>query len=54
GVLIVEVGNSLVHLVELLPTVPFNWIEFENGGLGVFSITKAQLNEHQAIIDSTL
>jgi len=54
GVLIVEVGNSLVHLVELLPTVPFNWIEFENGGLGVFSITKAQLDEHQAIIDSTL
>lgn len=54
GVLIVEVGNSMVHLIELLPQVPFNWIEFENGGLGVFSITKKQLDEHQSLINETL
>ncbi|GAB2996145.1 50S ribosomal protein L3 N(5)-glutamine methyltransferase [Psychrosphaera aestuarii] len=54
GVLIVEVGNSMIHLVELLPTVPFNWIEFKNGGLGVFSITKSQLDEYQEVINSTL
>lgn len=54
GVLIVEVGNSMVHLVELLPEVPFNWIEFSNGGLGVFSITKSQLDEYQQLINETL
>ena len=48
GVLIVEVGNSMVHLQQEFPQVPFNWIEFENGGLGVFSLTKEQLVEHQA------
>ena len=43
GVLVCEVGNSMVHLIEQFPTVPFNWIEFKNGGLGVFSLTRAQL-----------
>lgn len=47
GVLICEVGNSMIHLIEQYPNVPFNWIEFKNGGLGVFSLTKAQLLEHQ-------
>lgn len=47
GLLIVEVGNSMVHLQAEFPHVPFNWIEFENGGLGVFSLTKEQLVEHQ-------
>ncbi len=54
GVLIVEVGNSMVHLIEALPTVPFNWIEFKKGGLGVFSITKVQLDEFQEVINSSL
>ena len=45
GVLVCEVGNSMVHLIEQFPTVPFNWIEFKNGGLGVFSLTRAQLAE---------
>ena len=45
GVLVCEVGNSMVHLIEQYPTVPFNWIEFKNGGLGVFSLTRAQLVE---------
>lgn len=45
GVLVCEVGNSMVHLIEQFPTVPFNWIEFKNGGLGVFSLTRAQLFE---------
>ncbi|MDQ6568553.1 MAG: 50S ribosomal protein L3 N(5)-glutamine methyltransferase [Haemophilus parahaemolyticus] len=45
GTLICEVGNSMIHLIAQYPTVPFNWIEFKQGGLGVFSLTKAQLDE---------
>ena len=51
GLLIVEVGNSMVHLQAEFPQVPFNWIEFEHGGLGVFSITKEQLVEHQDVFN---
>lgn len=43
GVLVCEVGNSMVHLLEQFPSVPFNWIELKNGGLGVFSITREEL-----------
>lgn len=47
GVLICEVGNSMVALAEQMPEVPFHWIEFSKGGLGVFALTKAQLVAHQ-------
>ncbi|MDP8033607.1 50S ribosomal protein L3 N(5)-glutamine methyltransferase [Pasteurella atlantica] len=47
GSLVCEVGNSMVHLIEQYPEVPFNWIEFEHGGLGVFSLNKEQLLAHQ-------
>lgn len=47
GVLVCEVGNSMVHLIEQFPTVPFNWIELKNGGVGVFSLTREQLNAHR-------
>ncbi|WP_386693781.1 50S ribosomal protein L3 N(5)-glutamine methyltransferase [Lonepinella sp. MS14435] len=46
GVLICEVGNSMIHLQARFPQVPFNWIEFKNGGLGVFSLTKAELERY--------
>lgn len=46
GVLICEVGNSMVHLIDQYPELPFTWLEFENGGDGVFMLTKQQLVEH--------
>ena len=49
GVLVCEVGNSMVHLIEQFPQVPFNWLELANGGVGVFALTKAQLLEHQHV-----
>jgi ribosomal protein L3 glutamine methyltransferase len=50
GVLIVEVGESERALVELLPTVPFNWIEFNVGQMGVFLLDRRDLVEHAAAI----
>lgn len=46
GVLIVEVGESERALVELLPELPFNWVEFDVGQMGVFVIDRADLLEH--------
>lgn len=38
-----EVGNSMVHMMEQYPHIPFTWLEFENGGHGVFLLTREQL-----------
>lgn len=45
GVLICEVGNSALALKENYSHIPFHWITFEQGGEGVFMLTKAQLLE---------
>ncbi|MDW2110754.1 50S ribosomal protein L3 N(5)-glutamine methyltransferase, partial [Vibrio sp. 2089] len=43
GILICEVGNSMIHMMDQYPQIPFTWIEFENGGHGVFMLTRDQL-----------
>ncbi len=50
GVLIVEVGESERALAELLPRVPFNWIEFNVGQMGVFLLDRRDLVEHAGAI----
>ncbi|MBO9664837.1 50S ribosomal protein L3 N(5)-glutamine methyltransferase [Dokdonella sp.] len=50
GVLIVEVGESERALVERLPQVPFNWIEFNVGQMGVFLLDRRDLVEHAEAI----
>ena len=52
GILVVEVGYSMPALVELLPEVPFTWLEFAHGGEGIFLLTVEQLRACQQMFDA--
>ncbi|RMM88873.1 50S ribosomal protein L3 glutamine methyltransferase [Pseudomonas savastanoi pv. glycinea] len=52
GLLIVEVGNSQVHVQALYPEVDFAWLDFQRGGHGVFMLTAEQCRNHQALFQS--
>ena len=54
GILIVEVGESAETLVELLPRVPFLWLDFRNGGDGIFLLEYDQLIAGQADVRAVL
>jgi len=51
GILVVEVGCSQETLVELYPEIPFLWLEFEQGGEGVFLLEQDQLRRYQQDFD---
>ncbi|HJU38662.1 MAG TPA: 50S ribosomal protein L3 N(5)-glutamine methyltransferase [Tahibacter sp.] len=46
GLLIVEVGEAEHALAALLPRVPFTWIEFNVGPMGVFALDRRDLVAH--------
>ncbi len=52
GLLIVEVGESERALTRLLPEVPFVWIEFEVGPMGVFALERRDLAKHAVAIQA--
>ncbi|AEW44745.1 N5-glutamine S-adenosyl-L-methionine-dependent methyltransferase [Serratia symbiotica str. 'Cinara cedri'] len=43
GILICEVGSSMVYLIEQYSDITFTWLRLKNGGDGVFMLTKKQL-----------
>lgn len=47
GVLVCEVGNSMLALISQFPNLDFQWLELKNGGIGVFALTKKALLAQQ-------
>ncbi|WP_313912997.1 50S ribosomal protein L3 N(5)-glutamine methyltransferase [Tahibacter sp.] len=54
GLLIVEVGESEHALAALLPRIPFTWIEFNVGQMGVFALDRRDLVAHANEIHAAL
>ncbi|MBO1519385.1 50S ribosomal protein L3 N(5)-glutamine methyltransferase [Oceanisphaera pacifica] len=47
GLLVLEVGNSQIHMQEAYPDLPLTWIDFEHGGHGVCVISRGDLAPFQ-------
>ncbi|MBP8081544.1 MAG: 50S ribosomal protein L3 N(5)-glutamine methyltransferase [Arenimonas sp.] len=56
GLLICEVGESEQHLIKLLPELPFAWVEFKVGQMGIFVLERedmlAQHDKIKALADA--
>ncbi len=48
GLLVMEVGYSHERLAQRLREVPLLWLEFSQGGEGVFAITTSQLQHYRS------
>lgn len=51
GLLIMEVGYSAELLAQRFSNVPFLWLEFANGGDGVFALSRAQLEQYSEVFN---
>ena len=43
GLLVCEVGESEQHLIKLLPELPFAWVEFKVGQMGIFVLKREDM-----------
>lgn len=50
GILIMEVGYSHEALIARLPSMPFLWLGFDNGGEGIFVLTAQQLRDAELML----
>ena len=46
GILVVEVGEAAEELIAAYPDVPFVWLDFEQGGEGIFLLTAQMVREY--------
>lgn len=47
GLLVIEVGNSEWALRQSLHRVPFQWLQFQKGGNGIFALTAEQCRQYR-------
>ncbi|MCL4135229.1 UNVERIFIED_CONTAM: hypothetical protein GTU68_015204 [Idotea baltica] len=54
GLLFIEVGNSFQHVCALYPEIEFSWLEFKQGGHGVFVLTAQECQDYSVLFNQRL